>query len=153
MSAQITILTATMTGTSELVADELKHLLNSQGIEITIVPMDNAQPNILQSGRHYIFCVSTYGQGDVPDNGKAFFAALDKLAPDLSGVSYSVIGLGDRTYAATFCNGGRSFDQLMQRLGATRFTDNLLLDASSGTLAEDAACEWATGWARVLTHS
>jgi MioC protein len=142
-----------MTGTSELVAEEVEYRLRPLGFDIKIVPMDNAQPDVLEPGGRYIFCTSTYGQGDIPDNGKAFFAALEKLAPDLSGISYTVIALGDLTYAATFCNGGLTFDRLLQHLGATRFTDILRLDASSGLLAEDTAADWAESWASPHTAS
>jgi MioC protein len=57
-----------------------------------------------------------------------------------------VVALGDRTYAETFCNGGRRFDAILAELGARRIGDILFHDASSGVLAEEAAAEWIGPW-------
>ena len=86
--------------------------------------------------------------GDVPDNAQAFFSALESERPDLQGVRYGLISLGDRTYKATFCQGGLRFDALLSELGATRIGDALLHDAGSGTLPEDVAAEWSVDWAK-----
>ena len=66
--------------------------------------------------------------------------------PDLSNVHYGVIALGDRTYADTFCNGGRRFDAILAELGARRIGEVLLHDASAGTMPEEVAAEWVEGW-------
>jgi len=71
---------------------------------------------------------------------------LERAKPDLKRVRYGVIGLGDRTYAQTFCFGGRRFDALLRELGARRIGEPLLHDASAGTVPEDVAIEWARGW-------
>jgi flavodoxin len=52
----------------------------------------------------------------------------------------------DRTYKDTFCNGGRRFDAILAELGARRIGEILFHDASSGTLAEEAATEWVGPW-------
>ena len=54
--------------------------------------------------------------------------------------------LGDRTYAETFCNGGRRFDAILTELGAKRLGEILFHDASSGVLAEEAASAWIGPW-------
>jgi MioC protein len=82
----------------------------------------------------------------VPDNAQALFAALERDRPNLGSVEYGVIALGDRTYAATFCFGGKRFDTLLQSLGARRLGDVLLHDASAGTIPEEVAVEWAGAW-------
>jgi MioC protein len=61
-------------------------------------------------------------------------------------VIYGVIALGDRTYGATFCQGGLRFDTLLTELGAQRAGEVLLHDASAGTMAEDVASEWILPW-------
>jgi MioC protein len=89
---------------------------------------------------------STYGHGEIPDNGQALFAAVEDGC-DLAGKSYAIFALGDRTYADTFCAAGDRWDAALTACGASRIVDIERHDASSGTLAEDVAGEWAAGWA------
>jgi MioC protein len=147
MAEIITILVGTMTGTAELVADEVKDTLASEGVAAEVLAMDKLTPAAFERPGRFLICTSTYGQGDVPDNARDFFAALETARPDLAHVEYGVIALGDRTYAQTFCFGGKRFDQLLASLGARRLGEVLLHDASAGTVPEDVAVEWVRRWA------
>ncbi len=100
---------------------------------------------MIRAGR-YLICSSTYGSGDVPDNAQGLFASLEERRPDLRGIVYGVIALGDQTYGDTFCQGGLRFDKLLSELGAQRAGEVLLHDASAGTMAEDVASEWILPW-------
>ncbi len=146
MSEPIKILVGTMTGTAELVADEIAEVLQSKGVETEIVLMDDAGPDVFEPSAGYVICTSTYGQGDVPDNARALCAALETDRPDLSGIRYGVFALGDMTYAQTFCFGGRKLDDMLRALGAERIGDRREHDASSGSLPEDEAAGWAEAW-------
>ncbi|HXA71825.1 MAG TPA: flavodoxin domain-containing protein [Stellaceae bacterium] len=147
MAEIITILVGTMTGTAELVADEVKDTLAAEGFVAEVLAMDKLTPAAFDRPGWFLICTSTYGQGDVPDNARDFFAALETARPDLTHVEYGVIALGDRTYAQTFCFGGKRFDQLLSSLGARRLGEVLLHDASAGTVPEEVAVEWARRWA------
>lgn len=151
MSKSLKILVGTMTGTAELVADEVSDVLSDAGWEIEILLMDGLGPEVFESGGVYLICSSTYGQGDVPDNGQAFLEGLRERKPDLSGVRYGVIALGDMTYAQTFCFGGKTFDKELAALGAVRIGEPMLHNASGGTLPEDEAGEWAEDWANQVS--
>ena len=137
----------TMTGTAEQVADEVKDALASEGVAADVLPMDKLTPAAFERPGRFLICTSTYGQGDVPDNARDFFAALETVRPALAHVEYGVIALGDHTYAQTFCFGGKRFDQLLASLGAKRLGEILLHDASAGTIPEDVAVAWARRWA------
>ena len=137
-----------MTGTAELVASEVEAALAGGGLEAEVRLMDDLAPNVFEDDAVFLICTSTYGSGDVPDNAQALFAALETERPDLSNVRYGLISLGDRTYKATFCQGGLRFDALLAELGAKRIGDALLHDAGSGTLPEDVAAEWSVAWAQ-----
>jgi MioC protein len=137
-----------MTGTAELVASEVEAALAGGGLEADVRLMDDLAPDVFEDDAVFLICTSTYGSGDVPDNAQALFAALETERPDLSNVRYGLISLGDRTYKATFCQGGLRFDALLTELGAKRIGDALLHDAGSGTLPEDVAAEWSVAWAQ-----
>lgn len=150
MSQSITIFVGTQTGNAELVAEEIDPILRDAGFATAVVAMEDADVAALDRSGTYVIVCSTFGNGDVPDAARTFFKALQDRRPDLSGSVYGLVALGDMTYAATFCHGGKQFDALLGELGATRIGTSLLHDASSGTLAEDVACDWAREW--VGTH-
>ena len=145
--AEITILVGTMTGTAEMVAEEVQRALEGAGHSASLLLMDGLDAGIFAPGGVFLICSSTYGNGDVPDNAQALYESLERDRPDLSDVVYGVISLGDETYASTFCQGGLRFDGLLLELGAQRTAPPLLHDASSGTLPEEIAAEWAVEWA------
>lgn len=147
---KITILVGTMTGTAEMVADEVEAALSARGFDVTVRPMDDLDVHALDDAGTVLICSSTYGQGDVPDNARDFLASVEAAAPDLSDLRYGVIALGDRTYSQTYCFGGLMFDTVFSKLGAHRIGEPLCHDASSGVMAEDAAVAWAGDWADLL---
>ncbi len=142
----IKILVGTMTGTAELVAQEVQTALEAAGHQAGIAMMDGLDAGVFQPGGPYLICTSTYGNGDVPDNAQELFSSLETLRPDLTGVTYGLIALGDRTYKDTFCQGGLRFDALLTELGAKRAGDILEHDASSGTFPEEVAAQWVVPW-------
>lgn len=135
-----------MTGTAQLVAQELELRIDDGETRAQARLMDNLEAAVFEGGGLFLICTSTYGQGDVPDNAKQLYESLQHARPDLSHVRYGVIALGDRTYAETFCNGGRRFDRILCELGAKRIGEILLHDASAGTMPEEVAAEWIDGW-------
>src|SRR5579864_7096292 len=147
VAQRLVILVGTMTGTADLVAEEVSDVIMAQGVTAEVVPMDGLDAGVFKRpDTAFLICTSTYGQGDVPDNAQALFCDLERHRPDLSGVAYGVIALGDRTYAQTYCYGGKRFDALLQSLGARRIGEPLLHDASAGTMPEEVAVEWVGPW-------
>jgi sulfite reductase alpha subunit-like flavoprotein len=146
VTLELTILVGTMTSTAELVAQAVQLAIEEDGVHIDIKAMDGLDVRVFADGGLYLICTSTYGQGDVPDNAKALYASLQNARPDLSAVEYGVIALGDRTYAETFCNGGKRFDELLTELGARRLGEVFRHDASAGTMPEELAADWAIDW-------
>jgi len=146
MGLKITILVGTMTGTADLVAEEVRDRLAADGNDVEIVPMDGRDATVFARPGIFLICSSTYGQGDVPDNAQGLFASLERDKPDLSSIRFGVIALGDRTYTATFCFGGKRFDELLRGLGAQRIGEMMIHDASAGTIPEEIAVEWAVEW-------
>jgi len=146
MALDLTILVGTMTSTADLVAQAVQLAAEDDDVRISIKAMDGLDASAFAGGGLYLICTSTYGQGDVPDNAKGLYASLQSTRPDLANVEYGVIALGDRTYAETFCFGGKRFDDLLAQLGARRVGQVFRHDASAGTMPEELAAEWMLGW-------
>ncbi len=146
MSSTVTIYVATMTGTADLVAEEVQAALEDEGVQVELQPMDDLDAGAFAAPGLYVVVSSTYGQGDVPDNGQALADALERERPDLAHVRYGLFALGDMTYARTFCGGGMTFDRILSELGARRVGEPMRHNASSGLLPEDEAADWARAW-------
>lgn len=150
MGMKVTILVGTMTGTAQLVAQELELAWDDGETQVETLLMEKADAGVFVRDGVFLVCTSTYGQGDVPDNAKNLYEELKTKRPDLSRVRYGVFGLGDRTYAETFNFGGKKFDELLTELGAQRVGERHKHDASSGIMPEETALEWCKEWLALL---
>jgi MioC protein len=146
LAIKLHILVGTMTGTAELVAQELELAFGDDNVAIQITLMDGLDHRVFEQAGIFLICTSTYGHGDVPDNAKALYADLLSLRPDLSHLRYGVFALGDSTHVGTFCFGGKRFDEALSDLGAIRIGSVFEHNASGGTLPEDVALEWFPEW-------
>lgn len=144
-NTRIGIFVATMTGLADMCGEEIEIALSGAGNECTRQLMDGLDASALAEFSLIVIVSSTYGHGEIPDNGQALFASVEAGA-DLSGKDFAVFALGDRTYADTFCAAGDRWDAALSACGAHRIVNIERHDASSGTLAEDVAGEWAAGW-------
>ncbi|MBO6559402.1 MULTISPECIES: flavodoxin domain-containing protein [Nisaea] len=146
----VKILVATQGGTADLCAQEIVDTLADRGIDAEATLMGDFGPEVFDEGGQFIICTSTYGYGEIPDNGTEFYEALVANKPDLSRVSFAVFGLGDMTYEDTFNFAGQKFDTILAECGAERVIERHIHDANSGNLAEDEAIEWIEGWISVM---
>ncbi len=142
----LVLLVASMSGTAEMVADEMAQEIKRHGLAVRIISMEKAGISLFGQYRTFIICSSTYGTGDIPDNGQAFFGVLTDQRPDLAHIRYGLVGLGDMTYFTTFCGAGRKFDEIFSSLGARRIGECLFHDAKSDAFADQAALHWLAGW-------
>ena len=147
---KLKILVGTMTSTADYVAQAIQMDCADLVSDIEVKLMDGLQASVfdLQAEEDvlYLICTSTYGSGDVPDNARSLYDSLDAEPHYLGHVRYGVMALGDRTYAQTFCFGGKKFDTRLQDLGAQRIGEIWCHDASSGTLPETEGAPWCREW-------
>lgn len=146
---RVGIFVATMTGLADVCGEEIEIALGAAGMACERMLMDGLGVRAFDPFELIIVVSSTYGHGEIPDNGQALFAALEAEG-SLAGKDYAVFALGDRTYSDTFCAAGDNWDRSLDRAGARRIVEIERHDASGGTLAEDVAGEWAAGWVRQL---
>lgn len=140
------IFVATMTGLADICGEEIESALEAAGIQCDRQLMDGLDHSCFAPYDLIVIVSSTYGHGEIPDNGQALFESTAAGA-NLSGKLFAVFGLGDRTYSDTFCAAGDQWNALLAAQGAEPLVDLERHDASSGTLAEDVAGEWAANWA------
>lgn len=140
------IFVATMTGLADMCGEEIEDALTGVGIDCERLLMDGLEATDLAPYDPIVIVSSTYGHGEIPDNGQALFASVEAGA-DLGGKRFAIFALGDRTYLDTFCAAGDRWEAALTNCGAKPFVEMERHDAASGTLAEDVAGEWAAGWA------
>ena len=131
-----TILYGSQTGNGEAVAEALASRARESGFNVNLTSLADYKPANLKRESVVSIVVSTHGEGDPPDDAELFHEFLMAAkAPKLSGLKYTVLALGDSSYA-NFCQTGREFDERLAALGAERLTPlvecDLDFDAAAG---------------------
>lgn len=130
------IIYGSQTGNAEMVAQDVFVAAQAFDIQVQCLGMEQASPALIQASRDVLVVISTCGEGDMPDNAHALWQALHgAAAPDLAGVHFAVLALGDSLYDH-FCRAGKAFDAHLHALGAIRLRERVDCDAE---FAEDAA--------------
>ena len=130
------ILYGTNTGNSQEVAETLKDELEKHNIEVECSDMFDITPNKMEEYSDIYLVVSTWGEGEPPDDSEDFFEALKSL-PDnyLSGKRHAVCGLGDSSYDI-FNGFGKDIETEMNRLGSKQILDRVDCDIDFEVLSD-----------------
>jgi sulfite reductase (NADPH) flavoprotein alpha-component len=103
--------------------------------------MTQCEATILTQVNCVLLVVSTYGDGEPPEDTEQFWEAIVQgNALDLRHVSFSVLALGNSTFDQ-FCKCGRDFDAALERHGATRLYPRMDCDVHY----EGPAKKWIDG--------
>ncbi|OLZ74441.1 reductase [Streptomyces sp. IMTB 2501] len=123
-------------GTCRAFAAQLADEAAAVGCATEVAALD-AFADGLPTDRPVVITAASYN-GRPTDDAGAFVAWLEG-GPDLTGVSYAVLGVGDRNWAATYQHVPTRIDARLAELGGTRLTDRAAADASgdlTGTVRE-----------------
>ncbi|MDR3662088.1 MAG: molybdopterin dinucleotide binding domain-containing protein, partial [Mycobacterium sp.] len=112
------VLWASQTGTAEEFATGLAARVDGARLQA----LDDTSLDEVAAAGEVLVVTSTFGDGGPPDNGADFWARLSTESPDLAGVRYAVLGIGDRAYD-NFCGYAKSLDGRFAELGATALLD------------------------------
>lgn len=131
------VLFGSQSGNAEGLAKKIGKLAKAKNILPRISSFESSQPADLSQEPHVLVVTSTWGEGEMPDNAKTYWDALQNgSAPDLKNTKFAVLALGDTNYGDTFCLAGRQFDQHFEKLGGTRLQTRLDCDIEFEAPAE-----------------
>ncbi|GAC1036339.1 bifunctional nitrate reductase/sulfite reductase flavoprotein subunit alpha [Pseudomonas sp. No.117] len=143
--ADLVVLWASQTGSAEALAEHCASRLREAGLAVELHDMAGYAVERLSGARRALLVSSTFGDGDAPDNGQAFWQGLSRLDTSLAELDYAVLALGDSTYDQ-FCGHGQRLDTRLAELGARRLCARLDCDADG----HDRADAWLAGLQKLL---
>ncbi len=127
---------ASQTGQAEAIARRTQAQLFVGGIDAGLAALSQADPTTLAAAKTILAVASTTGEGDAPDEARAFEARWFASHPVLSGQSFAVLALGDRNYA-DFCAFGLRLHAWLEACDAKALASCLTADdLDAGTLAQ-----------------
>ena len=134
--ARLTVLYGSQTGNAKRLAEDLGRRASAAGLAVRVVRADAYATRELKQERLLYVVVSTQGDGEPPDDSRAFFEFLTSArAPKLETLRYGVLGLGDSSYP-NFCAIGRQLDERLAILGAQRLFSAGEADVDLETVAQ-----------------
>lgn len=106
-------------------------VMSSLQVPARILSLDRVDDKVLAATTDILFIVSTYGEGEPPDNGARFARRyLAACSRDLSHLSFAVLALGDRDYQY-FCGFGHSLMRSLVTQGAKLHFPMIEMDVHS----------------------
>ena len=137
------VLFGSQSGNAESLAKQVNKQAKTRGFESRVSSMDEVEMAALRKEKNVLLITSTWGEGEMPDNAAPFWDALNQngSSPLLKGINFSVLALGDRNYADTFCLAGKLLDDRFEELGATRIHPRIDCDVDFDAPAE----QWSKG--------
>jgi sulfite reductase (NADPH) hemoprotein beta-component len=128
--APLTILFGSDGGNAQSLAKRLGTRGRARGLKTTVMSMEDYPVEDLPTEENIVILTCTAGQGEFPQNGKAFWDAIkDNTELDLASVRFSVFGLGDSHYwprkedKVYYNKPGKDLDRVLANFGATRLAD------------------------------
>jgi sulfite reductase (NADPH) flavoprotein alpha-component len=143
---KVAVLYGSETGNAEALAKRVAKAASQRGFDAKPLGLDKIAAKDLAAEQFVLILTSTFGEGDPPENAKAFHAALhDGACPRLENLRYAVLALGDKNYEQ-FCKCGADFDTRLAALGAKRLYERAECDVDY----EETFERWMTGVFGVL---
>ncbi|MEV7426640.1 cytochrome P450 [Streptomyces sp. NPDC091212] len=121
-------------GTCRDFAAQLADSAGALGCDTAVASLDE-HAGRLPTDRAVVIVAASYN-GQPTDDAAAFLRWLERAEPgDVAGVTYAVLGVGDRNWSATYQRVPTLVDERLAALGATRLVDRVAADASGDLTA------------------
>ena len=128
MDDEILIIFGTETGNAEDLAVDIGNVANKHGLTGKIMDMEDVSVGDLSSSKRLIVSISTWGEGEQPDNAQRLFDEVEGSDIDsMEGVNYAVLALGDTAFEL-FCESGKEWDRILEERGGTRVNERIDCD-------------------------
>jgi sulfite reductase (NADPH) flavoprotein alpha-component len=128
---EILVAFASQTGAAERVAWRSAQMLQAAGIPVAVEPLARLDAARLARAGRALFVVSTFGDGEPPDDARAFHRRVMAETADgrLPNLRYGLLALGDSQYDR-YCGFGHSLDHWLRGQGAAPLFDLVEVDRS-----------------------
>ena len=138
MRSDIAILYATMTGNARECAEKTATTLRNAGFAARVHDLAGYDSRDLLEESTVLLAISTWGDGEPPDDGIVFFDYVKDLGEaSLHKLRFAIFALGDTSYD-NFCQCGRDLDRMFEERGASR----LLARVDNDVDFEEALGSW-----------
>ena len=146
VARKITVLSASQTGNARRVAEQLLVQLQEAALDAQLVAAGDYKAKSIASEDILLIVASTQGEGEPAEEAVSLHKFLHgKKAPQLAQLSYAVLALGDTSYP-NYCQAGKDFDAVLEKLGATRLAERVDCDLDFQAASE----AWRTQVAGVV---
>ena len=127
---------ATQTGNSQEVAEKLQEELEGAGIEVGCADMFDSEPDHISELTDLYFVVSTWGEGEPPDDSVSYFEKLKGYADGhFAGKRFAICGLGDSGYDI-FNGFAKDMEKEFLRLGGVLIAERVDCDIDFEELSD-----------------
>ena len=147
--APMTIVFASDNGNAESLAKRLGNRGKARGLKTMVMAMDDYPLEDLPGEENVVMITSTAGQGEFPQNGRAFWDTLkENTELDLSPIRYAVFALGDSHYwprkedKIYYNKPGKDLDARLYFLGGKRLINIGLGDDQDPDSYQTGYSEW-----------
>ncbi|HEX5484805.1 MAG TPA: sulfite reductase subunit alpha [Limnobacter sp.] len=108
---------ASQTGSAAHLASQTAEIVRMNGTAVWFGCLDELTLPMLEDSERALFVLSTYGEGDSPDNAARFVARCMQASVSLNHMHCAVLALGDSSYR-NYCGFGLAFSGWLQASGA-----------------------------------
>lgn len=134
---------ASQTGFAEELAWHTARLLHTAGVPARVSTLSQLSASDLSQAERALFIVSTYGEGDPPDNASLFTGKVMNTQRNLPNLHFGVLMLGDSEYSH-FCGFGQSLTVWLKASGARALFDSIPVDKADNRALQT--------WQHQLSH-
>lgn len=139
---KILIAYATLSGNTQIVAEDLDTYLKGKGHEVTTLSQDDLDPTQLHEYEYVFFGSSTWGDGEPNPTAEAFLAKLKNFTGDFGNAKIAIFGLGDSSYPS-YCGVVHQFEDALKEKQKATVIESIKIDGYPDDNAFAQVHEWA----------